>query len=138
MKELPIPFTAAMVRAVREGRKTQTRRLRLICAPGDRLWVREAWRAPIEFDAYPPRDIPTGTPITYEADDAPFRFHRGRLRPAMFMCRWMSRLALDVTEVRGHQLAIITDAEILAEGIEESGYSAAPNDQFGRPLRLST
>ena len=57
MKERPIIFNGEMVRAILEGRKTQTRRVvkpltykkqewRLNCpygAPGDQLWVRETW-----------------------------------------------------------------------------------------------
>jgi hypothetical protein len=132
MKELPIPFTAAMVRAVRAGRKTQTRRLRLICAPGDRLWVREAYSGPHELRHLPPREWPQGCPIWYWADGDPTDGDWTKPKPPMFMCRWMSRMALDVTEVRGHQLATITEAEILAEGIEESGYTG-PNDG---PLRF--
>jgi len=88
MKERPILFSAPMVRAILEGRKTQTRRaakhtlletlsriidcgngwwgdeegeIQVRCPygqPGDRLWVRETW-APLEA---------AGTPYIYRAD----------------------------------------------------------------------
>lgn len=44
----PIIFSAPMVRALLEGRKTMTRRLTPshleLAQPGDSLWVRESWR----------------------------------------------------------------------------------------------
>lgn len=43
MRERPIIFNARDVRAILDGKKTQTRAA-TICYPGDRLWVREAWR----------------------------------------------------------------------------------------------
>ncbi|MBT9385514.1 hypothetical protein KM176_16690 [Pseudooceanicola sp. CBS1P-1] len=97
MAEKPIPFIGPMVRAILEGRKTQTRRvLDAWCdeAPafifrdgiyaydendaayhlpkthsvGDLLWVREAWKACSQMDAIPPRDMSPYEPIRYEAD----------------------------------------------------------------------
>ncbi|MBK8200408.1 MAG: hypothetical protein IPK75_18830 [Acidobacteria bacterium] len=70
--------------------------------PGDRLWVREAWRAPSLFDHLPPRDIP---PATYS-----------RYRHARFMPRWASRIDLEVTEVRAQRLQEISEEDAIAEG----------------------
>lgn len=168
MKERPIPYSAPMVRARREERKTHTRRglrvrptdlheasnflhgrsvevamgksigefreqdgmhfglsgyttvVSLKCpygVPGDRLWVREAWRAPKEFDDRPPRDIPAGTPVWYEADGAaPAEY--GRYRHAKFMPRWVSRSLDEVVAVRVERLQDISEADCIAEGVQ--------------------
>ena len=80
-------------------------------APGDRLWVREAWRTSPMFNDKPPRDLPDFAPLRYEADDAlrgawagyGLASH-GKYRPPMFMPRWASRLTLEVTGVRVDRL----------------------------------
>lgn len=93
MKEYPIIFSAPMVRALLEGRKTQTRRLASSplakVQPGDRLWVRESFH-------------PEGT---YMAD------HPGDARsmgwkPSIHMPRSASRLTLHVTDVRRQRVGV--------------------------------
>lgn len=82
---------------------------------GDRLWVREAWRAAMQFDATKPRDIPQSALIVPEAS-ADIRLG-GKLRPGMFMPRWASRLTLIVTDVRVQRLQEISEADATAEGV---------------------
>jgi len=91
--------------------------------PGDRLWVKETWRTLAAFDRMPPRLIPPGTPIHYEAD-GPQPEGFGRARPSIFMRRWMSRIARDVTAVRVERLQGISDEDARAEGIDDIGEGA--------------
>lgn len=103
--------------------------------PGDRLWVRESWRAPLAYELTPPRDIPPGTPITYQADGAGTLPHinAGKLRPGMFMPRWASRTILDVTAVRVERLQDISREDAMAEGIvlqPDGGYGLADTTHY--------
>lgn len=83
--------------------------------PGDRLWVREAWKAHTTFDHLPPRDIPESH-VWYMADDG--YKAESRYRQGMFMPRWASRITLEVTGVRVERLQDISEADALAEGID--------------------
>lgn len=155
MKERPILFNGAMVRALLDGSKTQTRRAvkskfeidylpldldgaiwphnstysdafeeqPMPCPygqPGDQLWVREAWRAPLAFELTKPNGIPKGSPIVFQADGAGSLPHcnAGKLRPSMFMPRWASRLTLEIISVRVEQLQAISEADAIADGID--------------------
>lgn len=100
--------------------------------PGERLWVREAWRADAAFDALPPREIPPG-PYFCEAsrniwDGGPHDGTPGRLRPGIFMPRWASRLTLEITGIRLEPVQSISAKDIIAEGAVERPHT----DQFGR------
>lgn len=90
---------------------------------GDRLWVREAWRADEAVDAMRPRDMSPALPIRYEADrhereSIAIRFKPGRLRASMHMPRWASRLTLTVTDIRVQRLQDISEEDARAEGVE--------------------
>jgi hypothetical protein len=134
MKERPILFSAPMVRAILEGRKTQTRRVVKKSAEmdtngfmalvpdekkcpygqaGDRLWVRET------FHVCPHHDD-----VFYKSDDLLLprkcMAHR-RWRPSIHMPRWASRITLKITGVRVERLQDISEADAIAEGIEPDG-----------------
>lgn len=93
--------------------------------PGDRLWVREAWRACAEADRTTPRDMDPAYRVWYEAD-APHQPGFGKYRPPMFMPRWASRITLEITGVRVERLQDISEADAIAEGIETSPSLAFP------------
>lgn len=147
MRDLPILFSAPMVRAIlREIEqpgtgKTQTRRVlnplprrTIFFDPktagreqfqeprikvGDRLYVREAWHAARSLDSTPPRDIPRDADIEHAATARSYAEIglKGKLRPAMFLPRWASRITLIVTDVRVQRLQEISEADAAAEGV---------------------
>lgn len=138
MGDVPILFSGPMVRAILEGRKTQTRRpcrwgvARDAVAAGDRLWVRETW-------AVATGDVCDGNAaIRYRADGAleAVNDHRSdalprmlstsdRWRPSIHMPRWASRLTLPVVSVRAERLHDITEADAVAEGVRDPDLRAA-------------
>lgn len=150
-RERPIIFSAPMVRAILEGKKSQTRRiakprvnpsllepgtwsdeyvlhpgnrewLMRDCpygAPGDRLWVREAFiHEPAEYLPEASTSIPYRPASTvYRADCAGDTRGHGWSSP-IHMPRWASRITLEVTGVRVERLQAISEADAHAEGID--------------------
>lgn len=127
MKVTQILFTDAMVRAILDGRKTQTRRVvkpqpagawaapgKTACPkgrPGDLLYVREA---------FCPR---SNGSLKLEQIQRPFYRATGDKlppgwgwKPNIHMPRWASRLTLRITEVRVERLHDISEADKIAEG----------------------
>lgn len=89
--------------------------------PGDRLWVRETFRLPSYMDDRPAKALLGYYPgQLYGVTEWPAQDHeaknRGRNRPGRFMPRELSRLTLEVTEVRVQRLQDISPADIDAEG----------------------
>lgn len=175
MPDKPIIFSAPMVLALLDGRKTQTRRVlkpqpapalpiggadfvvmpgergswcwlngwdgsiidrfRVPYAPGDRLYVREAWShagAAVWTIADARRRGRGG--VLYRADheeaDAAGPRVDAKWWPSIHMPRGFSRLTLTVTEVRVQRLQEISEEDAMAEGIEPT----EPDDPhpFGR------
>lgn len=140
MKLRPILFSTAMVRALLDGRKTQTRRvivepdsygcltgdcphdhkdecaesMRGFCpygVPGDLLWVRETFAYWSKTTAA----YRSGGPCS---DGEVRQFYTPtRWRPAIHMPRWASRLTLRLTDVRVQRVQEITEDDAIAEGI---------------------
>ena len=108
----PIIFSAEMVRALLDGRKTQTRRLATSplrrCEPGDLLYVRETWR--------PNHSGDRSRGAQYRADKPANWRDQTVFKPSIHMPRWASRLTLRVTDVRFQSLRDISSADIWAEG----------------------
>ena len=140
MTDRPIIFSAPMIRALLDGRKTQTRRVLkpqpFPCAdgwgcvdrngapqkwlpclpklhpytPGDRLWVKEAHAFDIEANTVDEREI-----IWYRATQHVDEVH---WRSPIHMPRWASRLTLHVTDVRVQRLQEIGFDDCRAEGAD--------------------
>lgn len=90
-------------------------------APGDLLYVREAWRTEPIHDPVLPRDVSVGAPLLFECDDPSRELSGdiwGKYRHARFMCRWMSRITLEVTAVKVERLQDISEVDAKAEGVE--------------------
>lgn len=140
----PIIFSAPMVRAILDGRKTQTRRLafdapHIFIQTGDELpesiiprslWYRRyekfqagerPWLWVKENFGLIGRALSDGPPdesetTLYRATDT-FPDHCIKWRPSIHMPRWASRLSLEVTDMRIERLQDISEEDARAEGI---------------------
>ena len=140
-RERPILFSAPMVRAILEGRKTQTRRILKVqpavkpmpangridvrlaalapeirCPygqPGDRLWVRETW----SNDGCACYEM-CGCPAYWYRADFPnlSKDDSPKWKPSIHMPRRASRLTLEVTGVRVERLKDISEENAIREG----------------------
>lgn len=185
VKERPILMSGEMVRAILDGRKSQTRRVMkrqpdegwfphnwgevhkmkggqfimrrgepvisgwgpgnsmgdeaYSCPygqPGDRLWVKEAFRHyGNQCSSDSPKKI-TGS-VLYRADNATLQvgswedfanapqekwWNTGKTpwKPSIFMPRWTSRITLEITGIRVERLQDISEGDAYAEGVTDS------------------
>lgn len=155
MTDRPIDFRAPEVRAILDGRKSQTRRvlkppygtLELTrngwkpiytkAFKGDRLWVREA-HSTHNAHGTDRQDGKRwgpwgGLPTAVSPDGDRIAYYRegfdrcgfSSWRPSIHMPRWASRLTLIVTDVRVQRLHSINEADALAEGVTDQDVGGA-------------
>ena len=141
MKERPILFNGAMVRALLAGTKTQTRRMAKLTEaghvkepgshrrwhpadknaatacpygqPGDRLWARETWQR-----------AGGNTGWWYAATDSQADDGNSpvtKWRPSIYMPRTASRITLEIVSVRVERLQDIDIADATDEGVSDTG-----------------
>lgn len=155
MADRPIIFSAPMVRALLDGRKSQTRRIikrtdlmewdgkemrpiPIGFAPGDRLYVRESFVTGFDIDdeyGRPAGDKKawyraTDINLTWFDPDTESTLDNPPWKPSIHMPRWASRLTLTVTDVRVQRLQEISEADATAEGLV-SAYDGWATDAGG-------
>ena len=103
-------------------------------APGDRLWVKEAFWQHEFWDETFVAFSDSGTDVvsrnnktskiravaTQDWNLPPYRGQWIKKSP-LFMPRWASRLTLEITNVRCERLQDISDADVIAEGFGDVG-----------------
>lgn len=155
MKERGMIFNGEMVRALLDGRKTQTRRpikwkQTRFTEIGEREdgskwpWSEDAEHAcdfwhPCPFGAVGDRIWVRETWARYNIDqnshDIAYRAttpqdwpEEGRWRPSIHMPRWASRILLEITDVRVERLNAISQEDAQAEGLELTGWRPTYSD----------
>jgi hypothetical protein len=148
MKERPILFSGEMVKAILEGRKTQTRRVvkpQPHCPNATIIHDDNVSNAFVvvplymnDFDSNQPTNLrfcPYGIPgdrlwgketwcsrngsdVVYRADCGSDYKQVAPWKPSIFMPRWASRITLEIVSVRVERLQEITEDDVVAEGIE--------------------
>lgn len=141
MTERYLIFSAPMVRAILEGRKTVTRRPSDRYAkwkPGDLLHVKETFRGElighlpvIAYRATGDKDDLLAYPITLDQFDhiQPTK-QMPVWRPSLFMPKWACRIVRPIVSVRQERLQDITDDDALAEGVNPNRYPGEPVGAF--------
>lgn len=155
MKERGMIFNGEMVRAILDGRKTQTRRpikwkQTRFTEIGEREdgskwpWSEDAEHAcdfwhPCPFGAVGDRIWVRETWARYNIDqnsyDIAYRAttpadwpEEGRWRPSIHMPRWACRITLEITDVRVERLNAISQEDAQAEGMELTGWRPTYSD----------
>ena len=158
MKERPILFSGPMVRAILEGRKTQTRRVDKVMqqgyegtigwgiyhlktcpygVPGDRLWVRETCNISDTKDAV--MYLGNGGKLgpTAPADSENW-CRTWKTCPSIHMPRWASRITLEIVNVRVEMVKEISEKDAEAEGVCATVVATTRTDDNGDSVEILT
>lgn len=157
IKERGMIFNAEMVRALLDGRKTQTRRpikwkqTRLTEIGEREDGSKWPWSEDVEhacdfwhpcpfgavgdriwvretFCAVPDHEEPAGCSALLYAADGNGPY--GKWTPSIHMPRWASRILLEITSVRVERLHDMNETDSLAEGIQFSPYPLVSLNEF--------
>ena len=153
-KSRPIIFSAEMVNAILENRKTMTRRVvnfdkEIVGTAmkgekcpygkiGDRLWVRETFGSQVRNDSVGG----TGRFTVYKADNPnaiDYKSSTGMEFPVewkspIFIPRIFSRITLEITNISVKRLQDISEEDCIKEGIEKIGFGELINyNEFVMP-----
>lgn len=163
IKESPILFSRPMVRAILDGRKTQTRRVvkpQLEFGVGRCPYSPTCWAVladkgggcsckPVKPPYQPGMrlwvretwaatdETINETPgVVYLATDPDWSSMEGfRWRPSIFMPRSASRITLQVTDVRVERVQAISEADAKAEGVTPLAIDVQPGHAFRERFR---
>lgn len=133
MKERPIIFSSPMVRALINGTKTQTRRIAKDQSGNvpsenpyghaeDFLWVKESWKTLAKYDQLKPNLIPISAPVEFKVDQSA-NTEEGmseKWRTPLFMPKRLSRLELEIINVRYEKLIECSQPDAIAEGVDST------------------
>lgn len=160
VKERPILFSGEMVRAILEGRKTQTRRVVkpqgaivsdamarslgvqppkientpvIPCPygqPGDRLWVRETFAHTEQLGLH---QTDENYGFAYKATQPEWgtEIQGWKWKSSIYMPRWASRITLEIVSVRVERLQDISEEDAFSEGFPyQFGYGCKTTEWF--------
>lgn len=149
-REKPILFNGDMVRAILDGRKTQTRRVvkglalewleedkfipEFVASPendmchlgkiGDQLWVRETFGVEVRNYGGGSGEFTVykaSNPAAVYCTTAAGKSLPIKWKPSIHMPRWASRIQLEITGIRVERLQDISEEDAVAEGAQPIG-----------------